>query len=74
MNGSMASAAHTIDDHTHSRISPELVLVDPELSRRVRPRVPLRFGRRKSPLPVLRGAPAVASRGEAADRRGAAAP
>jgi len=49
----MASAAHTVDDHAHSRISPELVLVDPELSRRVRPRVPLLFRRRTPPLPVL---------------------
>ena len=49
----MASAAHTIDDHAHSRITPELVLVDPELSRRVRPRVPLLFRRRTPPLPVL---------------------
>ena len=49
----MASAAHTIDDHAHSRISPELVLVDPELSRRVRPRVPLLFRRRTPPLPAL---------------------
>ena len=35
------------------RISPELVLVDPELSRRVRPRVPLAFRRRRPPLPSL---------------------
>ena len=51
----MASVARTIDDYAHdrSRISPELVLVDPELSRRVRPRVPLLFRRRKPPLPVL---------------------
>ena len=35
------------------RISPELVLVDPELSRRVRPRVPLPFRRRRPPLPPL---------------------
>ena len=55
MNQTMASAARTIDDHAHdhSGISPELVLVDPELSRRVRPRVPLLFRRRKPPLPVL---------------------
>ena len=55
MNHTMASAARTIDDHAHdhSGISPELVLVDPELSRRVRPRVPLLFRRRKPPLPVL---------------------
>ena len=36
------------------RISPELVLVDPELSGRVRPRVPLPFGRGRPPLPALR--------------------
>jgi hypothetical protein len=35
------------------RISPELVLVDPELSRRVRPRLPLLFLRRRAPLPPL---------------------
>jgi hypothetical protein len=50
----MASAAHTIDDHAHSGISPELVLVDPDLARRVRPRIPLLFRRRRPPLPVLR--------------------
>jgi hypothetical protein len=54
MNETMASAAPHIDDHARdSRISPELVLVDPELSRRVRPRVPLLHRRRKPPLPVL---------------------
>ena len=55
MNETMASAAPSIDDHghDHSGISPELVLVDPELSRRVRPRVPLLFRRRRPPLPVL---------------------
>ena len=36
------------------RISPELVLVDPELSRRVRPRVPILSRRRRQPpLPSL---------------------
>ena len=49
----MASAAHLIDDHAHPQISPELVLVDPELCGRVRPRVPLLFRRRTPPLPVL---------------------
>ena len=49
----MASAAHPLDDHAHSGISPELVLVDPELHERVRPRVPLLFRRRTPPLPVL---------------------
>ena len=55
MNVTMASAAHTIDDDLDgcSRISPELVMVDPDLSRRVRPRVPLLFRRRTPPLPVL---------------------
>jgi hypothetical protein len=50
------------------RISPELVLVDPELSRRVRPRVPLPFRRRRPPLPSLGGRIAVAAE-EAADGR-----
>jgi len=50
------------------RISPELVLVDPELSQRVRPRVPLPFRRRRPPLPPLgRGV-------EAADRLAASPP
>jgi hypothetical protein len=53
MRPAMASAAHTIDDYAQSGISPELVLVDPELSGRVRPRVPLLFRRRIPPLPVL---------------------
>lgn len=55
MNVTMASAARTIDDDLDgcSRISPELVMVDPDLSRRVRPRVPLLFRRRTPPLPVL---------------------
>jgi hypothetical protein len=35
------------------RISPELVLVDPELSKRVRPRVPLPLRRGHAPLPAL---------------------
>jgi hypothetical protein len=48
------------------RISPELVLVDPELSRRVRPRVPLRFRRRRPPWPSLGARIAVAAE-EAAD-------
>ena len=40
-------------DDELSGISPELVLVDPELSRRVRPRVPLPFRRLRPPLPPL---------------------
>ncbi len=50
--GSAASATDRFDDPV--RITPELVLVDPELSRRVRPRLPLLFRRRKPPLPSLR--------------------
>lgn len=50
--GSAASiAGHRADDL--ARITPELVLVDPELSGRVRHRVPLPFLRRTPPLPVL---------------------
>jgi hypothetical protein len=37
------------------QISPELVLVDPELSKRVRSRVPLPFRRVRAPLPALHG-------------------
>jgi len=49
----MVSVAHALGDEL-PRISPELVLVDPELSRRVRPRVPiLSFRRRRPPLPPL---------------------
>ena len=50
--GSAASATDRFDDPV--RITPELVLVDPELSRRVRPRLPLLFRRRSPPLPSLR--------------------
>ena len=51
------------------RISPELVLVDPELSGRVRHRVPLLFGRSRPPLPALHApadgdVPTVADAGE----------
>lgn len=51
----MDPAASTTGDRGDNlgRISPELVLVDPELSRRVRPRLPLRFRRRRPPLPAL---------------------
>jgi hypothetical protein len=51
----MVSAAQPVGEHVDEllRISPELVLVDPELSRRVRPRVPMLFRRRTPPLPVL---------------------
>ncbi|HEY7344974.1 MAG TPA: hypothetical protein VH620_05385 [Gaiella sp.] len=69
----MASAAYSIDDSTHLRISPELVLVDPDLAKRVRPRIPLLFRRRKPPLPVLHTADALTSAGDAADARVAAA-
>jgi hypothetical protein len=52
---SAMTAASTDGDYVDdlSRISPELVLVDPELSGRVRPRLPLSFRRRRPPLPVL---------------------
>ena len=66
----MASAAHTIDDHAQSRISPELVLVDPVLAKRVRPRVPLLFRRTRPPLPILHTADVrTTSAGNAVDAR-----
>jgi hypothetical protein len=49
--GSAASTNDHLDDLV--RITPELVLVDPELSRRVRPRLPLLFRRTRAPLPAL---------------------
>ena len=51
----MGSAASTNDHRVDDlvRITPELVLVDPELSRRVRPRLPLLFRRTRAPLPAL---------------------
>jgi hypothetical protein len=51
----MGSAASTNDHRVDDlvRITPELVLVDPELSRRVRPRLPLLFRRKRAPLPAL---------------------
>ena len=51
----MGSAASTNDHRVDDlvRITPELVLVDPELSRRVRPRLPLLFRHRRAPLPAL---------------------
>jgi hypothetical protein len=57
----MTSAARVVGDRVDDlpRISPELVLVDPELSRRVRPRVPiLSRRRRRPPLPSLGPRPA----------------
>jgi hypothetical protein len=62
MGSAASTTGHSVDDLV--RISPELVLVDPDLSRRVRPRLPLLFGRRRPPLPALRldagsGAPAM---------------
>ena len=57
MTSVMASAADTVVDHVDdlSNVSPELVLVDPELSRRLRLHLPLPFlRRRRPPLPVLR--------------------
>jgi hypothetical protein len=58
----MGSAASATGRHVDDlvRISPELVLVDPELSRRVRPRLALHFRRRRPPLPSLRSATRVA--------------
>jgi hypothetical protein len=52
MGSAASTTGHRVDDLV--RISPELVLVDPELSRKVRPRVPLLFRRRRAPLPPLR--------------------
>jgi hypothetical protein len=52
MGSAASSTDHPVDDLV--RITPELVLVDPELSRRVRPRLPLLFRRRRAPLPALR--------------------
>lgn len=40
-----------------ARISPELALVDEELARRVRHRVPRKLPGRRPPLPILRLAP-----------------
>ena len=36
------------------RISPELALVDPELARRIRHRIPRKLPGHRPPLPVLR--------------------
>jgi hypothetical protein len=70
--GSAASTTdHIVDDLV--RITPELVLVDPELSRRVRPRLPLLFRRRRPPLPALRLQP-VPVEGPAIDSITRAAP
>ena len=52
MGSAASTTGHLVDDL--ARISPELVLVDPELSRRVRPRLPLLFRRRRPPLAPLR--------------------
>ena len=52
MGSAASTTGHLVDDL--ARISPELVLVDPELSRRVRPRIPLLFRRRRPPLVPLR--------------------
>jgi hypothetical protein len=52
MGSAASTTSHLVDDL--ARISPELVLVDPELSRRVRPRLPLLFRRRRPPLAPLR--------------------
>jgi len=55
MGSAASTTGHRVDDLR--RITPELVLVDPDLSRRVRPRVPLLFHRRTPPLPVLHRSP-----------------
>jgi len=55
MGSAASTTGHRADDLV--RISPELVLVDPELSRCVRPRLPLLFRRRRPPLPVLHREP-----------------
>ena len=51
MGSAASTTGHLVDDLV--RITPELVLVDPELSRRVRPRLPLLFSRGRPPLPSL---------------------
>ncbi len=51
MGSAASTTGHRVDDL--SRITPELVLVDPELSRQVRPHLPLFFRRRRPPLPSL---------------------
>ena len=53
MDDSMDSTAVTKTPDI-ARISPELVLVDPELARRVRRRVPQKRLGHRPPLPVLR--------------------
>ena len=53
----MTSVAATDGDYADDlpRLITELVLVDPELSKLVRPRVPLPFRRGRAPLPALHG-------------------
>jgi hypothetical protein len=48
------------------RISPELALVDPELARRVRHRIPRKLPGHGPPLPILRLPAVPAHDGEAA--------
>jgi hypothetical protein len=63
METSMGSAASTTDHSVDDllRVSPELVLVDPALSERLRPRLPLVFLRSRPPLPSLGGTPILVS-------------
>jgi hypothetical protein len=56
MKSGMTSADHDHDTLDQSEISPELVLVDPELARRLHERDRVR-ARRRAPLPILRLVP-----------------
>ena len=47
------------------RISPELALVDPELARRVRRRIPRKIPGLRPPLPSLSVVPPLATRSDA---------
>ena len=50
------------------RISPELALVDPELARRIRHRIPRKLPGHRPPLPVLRLPSGATHDGNAAQR------
>lgn len=54
MDDPMEATAVTTTPEDIARISPELALVDPELARRVRHRVPQKRLGHRPPLPVLR--------------------
>jgi tRNA A37 N6-isopentenylltransferase MiaA len=60
MKSGMTSADHDHDTLDQSKISPELVLVDPELARRLHERDRVR-ARRSARLPVLRLVPDASS-------------